>query len=252
MAERYEDQAKGIRIIPGQWRPHYPWEHIAWISPSWPSQDYIWLDSPEAIFTDQGLLYLSHINPPIPQLFENLPKVPWTEIEGGIRFERTLPNGVSFGQKVTKAGEDAVALELWIRNRSQGPLTNIKLQTCSYLRAIKEFADYTMSNKYVHVAGRGWTVWEEALKVEGEPGSVKLGWRGGKKIADKPMLLVLSNQGSRCASMTWFEDTGSLVGNSKHPCFHADPVFKDLEPGEEATIRGEIRFHAELPEGVGG
>ena len=58
----YETHAKGIRILPGAWRPHYPWEHIAWISPPWPSQDYVWLDFPEAIFTSQGLLFLSHVN----------------------------------------------------------------------------------------------------------------------------------------------------------------------------------------------
>ena len=48
----YADHATGIRILPGAWRPHYYWEHIAWVSPSWPSQDYIWLDFPEAIFTE--------------------------------------------------------------------------------------------------------------------------------------------------------------------------------------------------------
>ncbi|MDX9971782.1 MAG: twin-arginine translocation signal domain-containing protein, partial [FCB group bacterium] len=75
--DTFATQAKGIRILPGQWRPHYPWEHIAWVSPAWPSQDYIWLDCPEAIFTNRGLLFLSHINPPIPTIFGNLPKVPW-------------------------------------------------------------------------------------------------------------------------------------------------------------------------------
>lgn len=33
----YATHAKGIRIFPGQWRPHYPFEHIAWVSPAWPS-----------------------------------------------------------------------------------------------------------------------------------------------------------------------------------------------------------------------
>ncbi len=38
--ETYEIHAKGIRILPGQWRPHYPFEQIAWVSPPWPSQDF--------------------------------------------------------------------------------------------------------------------------------------------------------------------------------------------------------------------
>ncbi|MBI4326975.1 MAG: hypothetical protein HY674_17175, partial [Chloroflexi bacterium] len=89
----YDTHAKGIRIVPGQWRPHYPWEHIVWISPAWPSQDYLCLDFPEAIFSNQGLLFLSHVNPPFPVLFPDLPKVEWQRGPTGVAFERTLPNG---------------------------------------------------------------------------------------------------------------------------------------------------------------
>ena len=60
MCDTYETHAKGIRILPGQWRPLYPFEQIAWVSPPWPSQDYIWLDFPEAIFCNLGLLYFGH------------------------------------------------------------------------------------------------------------------------------------------------------------------------------------------------
>jgi len=63
-----EAYATGIRILPGQWRPHYPFEQIAWVSPPWPSHDYVWLDFPEAIFSDTELLYLSHVNPQFPDL----------------------------------------------------------------------------------------------------------------------------------------------------------------------------------------
>ena len=77
--DTYATHAKGIRILPGKWRPHYPWEHIAWVSPSWPSQDYIWLDFPEAIFTQQGLLYLSHVNPQVQAvMFPDPPPVAWS------------------------------------------------------------------------------------------------------------------------------------------------------------------------------
>ena len=75
--ESYLASLRGIRIFPGSWRPHYPFEQIAWISPSWPSHDYLWLDFPEAIFTDIGLICLSHVNPKYPMLLPNLPKVHW-------------------------------------------------------------------------------------------------------------------------------------------------------------------------------
>ena len=67
--QTYENHMKGIRILPGHWRPHYPFEQIAWVSPPWPSQDYIWMDFPEAIFTSIGLIFLSHVNPPFPVVF---------------------------------------------------------------------------------------------------------------------------------------------------------------------------------------
>ncbi|MDA2928224.1 hypothetical protein MYX78_13525, partial [Acidobacteria bacterium AH-259-G07] len=33
-----------------------------------------------------------------------------------------------------------------------------------------------------------------------------------------------------------------LIGNPELPCMHADPGFRDLAPGEQATINGEIIF----------
>ena len=30
----YEELATGLRVIPGQWRPHHRFEQIAWISPA--------------------------------------------------------------------------------------------------------------------------------------------------------------------------------------------------------------------------
>jgi hypothetical protein len=242
-AENYENQAKGIRILPGVWRPHYPWEHIAWISPSWPCQDYIWLDFPEAIFTSQGLLFLSHINPPIPTVYSNLPKVPWREIANGITFERELPNGVSFGGSVTKGTGATVDLELHIKNGSSEPLNNITLQTCAFLRGIKEFGDYTRENKFIHSPGSGWITMNEALKSDQETGKYGVGWRTkGKKVADLPVIATISNQADRLVAMTWFEDTLSMISNAGHPCMHADPQFKDLAAGQESAIHGRIIF----------
>ncbi len=247
--ETYETQAKGIRILPGLWRPHYSWEHIAWISPSWPSQDYLWLDFPEAIFTSQGLLYLSHINPPIPTVFQELPAVPWRKLPDGIEFERLLPNGVSFGGSVRKGKGSTVDLVLHLRNGTQTALENITLQTCAFLRGIKEFGDYTRDNKLVHVPDGGWIPMQQATALPEGQGPYRVGWRTkGKAVSDLPVMLCLSNSAKRLVAMTWFEDTLSMVSNPGHPCMHADPRFKDLSPGEEATIQGRIIFHVGGPE----
>ncbi|MFV2068479.1 MAG: hypothetical protein ACC645_16030, partial [Pirellulales bacterium] len=239
----YETHARGIRILPGQWRPHYRFEQIAWVSPPWPSQDYLWLDFPEAIFTNQGLLYLSHVNPPIKTLFHDLPRVPWRKISGGVAFERQLPNGVSFGGSVKKGGDTTVDLELHIHNGTAKELANITLQTCVYLRASKEFADFTRDNKFVHVPDSGWIRLPEADALKEGTAKVRVGWRThGKAVADLPVLVTLSNQADRLVAMTWFEDTLSLVSNPGHPCMHADPRFPDLAPGGNASVRGKLIF----------
>ncbi len=236
-------EAAGVRIAPGMWRPHYPYEQIVWISPPWPSADYIWLDFPEAIFSDQGLLYLSHVNSDYPPLFPDLPRTPWREIPNGVAFERQLPNGVRFGGRVVKTDDTTVALELHIENGSPRPLTNIRLQTCGYLRAIREFADFTNDNKFVHLPGQGWQSLRKSIETRASAGRYAIGFRGiGLPGADLPVIAALSSLGQRFVTMTWFDDTLSLTGNYRHPCFHADPGFADLSPGEYASIEGTILF----------
>lgn len=241
-ADTYETQAKGIRILPGQWRPHYPWEQIVWISPAWPSQDYVWLDFPEAIFSSQGLLYLSHINPGINSLFPELPKVHWREVSKGLSFERALPNGIRFGGSVVKSSDLTVALELHLANGSRDPLKNIELQTCAYLRGIKEFSDFTRENKFVHMPSE-WVPMTSVPDLKERDAPYRVGWRTrGKRVADLPVAVVKSNKAERLLAMTWFGDTLSMVSNPNHPCIHADPRFPDLAPGEKASIRGKLVF----------
>jgi hypothetical protein len=238
----YEVHAKGIRILPGQWRPHYPFEQIAWVSPPWPSQDYLWFDFPEAIFTNAGLLYLSHVNPDFPVVFPDLPPIAWQTTAAGLRFSRSLPNGVSFGGSLAANSESTVALDLFIENGSEQPLTNIRLQTCLYLRAIKEFADFTVTNKMVHLARAGWVNFEQAQQAT-EMGQYRLGFRGeGPPRADWPVCVTVSNMAQRLVALTWYEASASIMSNPKHPCMHVDPVFPNLAPAQRATIRGELLF----------
>ncbi len=242
MSETYETHAKGIRICPGQWRPHYPFEQIAWVSPPWPSQDYIWLDFPEAIFTDIGLLYLSHVNPSCSVMFPDLPRVDWETTDNGIRFNRVLPNGICFGGSVYSDNPCLVSLKLYIENGSRQQLRDIRLQTCAYLRGIKEFSDFTRSNKYVHLPNSGWVPFDEALE-SGERGKFHLGFHGyGPAASDLPVMVTISNIEKRLVAMTWHEYSISMVSNSNHPCMHVDPVFPDLDTGARKEIQGELLF----------
>jgi len=242
MVETYETEAKGIRILPGQWRPHYPYEQIAWISPPWPSQDYLWLDFPEAVFTDIGLLFLSHVNPDFPVCFPDLPPSPWYRIERGLAFARTLPNGVRFGGSISHNAPDIVSLTLYLDNGSETPLHNIRLQTCACLRGIKEFAAFTATNKFIRTSANNWPTYDQALTLP-ENGRYPLGFRGeGSMIADLPVMVTQSHEAERLVAMSWYDATISLVSNPDRPCMHADPGFPDLERGQRAEIHGELIF----------
>lgn len=237
--DTYETQAKGIRILPGAWRPHYPWEHIAWISPSWPSQDYIWADFPEAIFTDQGLLFLSHLNPGS-HIFPNLPAVPWQQVDNGIAFQRELPNGVVFGSTITRA-DRAVDLELFIRNGSKEPLTGIRLQICFFLRAIREFAAYGWTGQFLHVAEHGWVNYDPARRLESKQGRYRLE-ANGPLLADRPIMVTRSSKAPRLIAVTFYDQTASVFSNPNHPCMHADPVMAEILPGQTGNFRGKLIF----------
>lgn len=233
----------GIRILPGQWRPHCAYEHIAWISPSWSSRDYVWLDFPEAIFAESELIYLGHASPVFVARFRDLPKVEWQNIPGGIAHERVLPNGIKFGASAVKNHDSTGAeLRLYIENGSKDKLKDIKLQTCAYLRAIKEFSDFTTDNKFVHLRELGWQPFKEDASGDYRSGRFRLGWRAGPAAADLPVMVTVSNAQQRLVALTWYDSTYSLVSNPQHPCMHADPFFPDLEPGQRAEIRGELLF----------
>jgi hypothetical protein len=240
----YEGLATGLRVIPGQWRPHHRFEQIAWISPAWPSQDYLWLDFPEGIFTEQGALYMSHRYPGYPLPFPDLPAAPRVTTEKGITFRRTLPNGVSFGGSVEAGSSDSVSLLLYIENGSGKPLRRITLQTCLFLRACAEFSGFHAERKFVYLSDGRWRRFKEAEKcgLPEHPGGTRVGWRGGPAIATLPVMVTVSDRAERLVAFTWYGDTYSLIGNTRRPCMHADPHFTDLLPGKRGEIHGEVIF----------
>jgi hypothetical protein len=234
----------GLCVAPGQWRPWFESEQIAWIRTPWSDQlfpDCIWLDFPEAIFSREGLWYLSHVNPHIPSKFSGLPRVPWLPAPGGIAFERTLPNGIILGGRVLRANDTTVNLDLFIRNDSEETLTDVTLQTCAYLKPSGLFSEPVQSNKLVHTSSKGWVPMNQAATMEPN-GRYRVGWRGGPAVADKPVVLTRSRDDHHWVAMTWLKDTYSLIGNPAHPCMHADPSLGTLQPGQHRTIKGRITF----------
>ncbi|WP_420644999.1 hypothetical protein [Candidatus Leptofilum sp.] len=230
-----------IGIVAGAWRPHDALEHIAWIKPPWGSNDYIWLDFPEAIFSDQGLLYLSHVSSLFPTKFPNLPPVAWQDVDTGIQYERTLPNAVSWRGFVGATTSNLVELSLTLTNGSPEPLTTIRLQTCLFMRAHYQLSAYGLSNKFIHTE-QGWVDLEAVGSMGEENGRYHFGWRSGPKIADLPVIACQTSSARHIVAFSWRQDTYSLICNPDHPCIHADPAIPDLAPGASYTLQGEIYF----------
>ncbi|MCK5907104.1 MAG: hypothetical protein KAG37_05900 [Flavobacteriales bacterium] len=241
--EQFDVVTHKMDIIPGLWRPMFESEQVAWISPPWESSEYIWFDFPEAIWEEGKLLYLGHVDKKFPTKFPKEKSAPWTKIENGIAYEQVLPNGVSFGGKITKTEDNIASLELRISNGSDKEMKDVFLLTCVYLDGIKEFNEKTNDNKFVHVGEKGWMPFPGAQNMKTIKDGYGVGWISeAKKVSDLPVVVTKSKDGKRLIAMTWFEDTFTFIGNENHPCVHADPGYDNLKPGESQTIHGELIF----------
>ena len=92
------------------------------------------VDLPEAIFSNLGLIYLAHTH--VPTLWDRqgitLPRQEWNRrADGTLVGERVLPNGIAFGAKLMPA-PTAVRMELWLRNatRKSSPGCGYRIVSC--------------------------------------------------------------------------------------------------------------------------
>ena len=176
----------------------------------WDRDSYVVLDVPEAIWSNLGLTYLAHIH--IDTIWTKkgitLSKLEWNRHrDGTLDIERVLPNKVAFGVKVIPA-KDAVRMEMWIRNRTDQRLTDLRIQNCVMTKMAAGFEQQTNDNK----------------------------------VFTNPYVACRSDDGKRWVITAW-ENCNNPWGNEKCPCFHSDPKFPDLEPGQSYRLRGWLSFY---------
>jgi peptidoglycan/xylan/chitin deacetylase (PgdA/CDA1 family) len=180
----------------------------------WADGGYAVADVPEAIWFEPGgkreLLYLAHTH--VPTVWDKqdvqLEPLEWVrERDGSLHVERTLPNRVTFGTKVTPA-KDAVRMEFWIRNGSSEKLTGLNVQMCVMLKELAGFGDRTNENK----------------------------------VFAKPFAVSKDKTGKRWVITGW-EECARSWGNPPCPCLHADPKVPDCPPGETRKVRGWLSFY---------
>jgi hypothetical protein len=176
----------------------------------WDRASYVVVDVPEAIWSNLGLTYLAHTH--IPTVFDKqgirLAPLEWNRhADDSLDFERRLPNGITFGTKVS-ATSDAVRMEMWLTNGTGKLLRDLRVQTCVMLKAAAGFNAQTNANK----------------------------------VFAKPYVACKSEDGKRWVVTAW-DPCDRAWGNAPVPCLHSDPKFPDCAPGETKRLRGWLSFY---------
>ena len=176
----------------------------------WNRDSYVVVDLPEAVWSNLGLTYLAHTH--IDTIWSKqgieLPKLEWNRHSNGmLDIERKLPNGIVFGAKVEPTNE-AVRMELWLTNGTDELLTDLRVQICVMTKMAAGFEQETNDNK----------------------------------MFTNPYVACRSSDGKRWIITAW-EGCHRPWGNESCPCFHSDPKFPDLEPGQAHRLRGWLSFY---------
>jgi len=176
----------------------------------WDESSYVVADVPEAIWSNLGLTYLAHTHVPTVWTKQNieLEKLEWNRLPGGdLQFERTLPNGIRFGTKVTPT-PTAVRMKMWLFNGTPQTLTDLRVQNCVMLKGAAGFDDQTNDNK----------------------------------VFDAPYAACRSRDADRWVITAWVP-CHRPWGNARCPCLHSDPKFADCAPGQTRHLRGWLSFY---------
>ena len=176
----------------------------------WDANSYVVVDVPEAIWSNLGLTFLAHTH--IDTIWTKqgieLEKLEWNRHEDGrLDIERKLPNGIAFGVKV-RPTKDAVLMEMWLSNGTDEKLTDLRIQNCIMPKMAKGFDQQTNDNK----------------------------------VLTNPYVACKSTDGKRWIITAW-QGCHNPWANDKCPCFHSDPKFHDLEPGQKETLKGWLSFY---------
>jgi len=176
----------------------------------WDVNSYVVVDVPEAIWSNLGLTYLAHTH--IDTIWTKqgieLDKLEWNRHEDGrLDIERKLPNGIAFGVKVEPT-KDAVLMEMWLRNGTDEKLSDLRIQNCVMPKMAKGFDQQANENK----------------------------------VLTNPYVACKSTDGKRWVITAW-EGCHRPWANDKCPCFHSDPKFPDLDPGQKETLKGWLSFY---------
>jgi hypothetical protein len=177
----------------------------------WDITQYVVVDLPKAIFSQNGLEFLAHTH-----FFtiynlqhQTLDNRDWKMEEGSWINSWLMPNNLRFGARATPLS-NSVALELWLENGTEGDLDSLITQVCVMFKGAIDFNDLTNDNKEF----------------------------GENVIATR------TKDGQNWILIAW-ENPHRVWANADVPCMHVDPRFPACAVGERVTLKGRIWFSNE-------
>jgi hypothetical protein len=100
-------------------------------------------------------------------------------------------------------------MKLSLTNNTDSTLTGLRVQNCVFLKGFKGFQTI-----------------QKPPEFDGE------GPYNARATTDNTHWVITA----------WFPG-GLTWGNSKNPCFHSDPTFKDCSPGQTSVVYGWLSFY---------
>jgi hypothetical protein len=176
----------------------------------WDANSYVVVDAPEAIWSNLGLTYLAHTHMDTIWTKQSveLPRLEWKRGPGlQLSVARRLPNGLEFGMQVVPK-KTVVLMEMWLKNGTKEKLSKLVVQNCVMTKMAAGFEQQTNRNK----------------------------------VISNPYVTCRNEAGDRWIITAWTYCVRPWA-NPQCPCFHSDPQFPDLAPGQTHKLRGWLSFY---------
>ena len=254
-----------LTISPYKWKGPYAeqrnrnqalhdWRLCAELKAGWIGHcERLILRTSEIIGYETGFLYDDHFPPSeLEGRGKNYHHIPfeWQVIKPGEELfaDCPVPQKGRFSMRLT-CREDFVDIQLTVRNEMQQAMENVDWAFCAVAFESPSLADSEDTRTYLFDGQRLRTLAEIAgrdihlYKVAGANGFIPVGHRAlpiGPVQAKASVVILEAVDGAHSAALG-FEQADHIYGDTKgNKCFHADPYFASIKPGEERKVRGKL------------
>ena len=168
----------------------------------------------------------------------------WTIDRGGARFEcQSFETPTLAVTARLETAKERATLTYIVENRSDETLHEVALGTCYQLAHAPNFRDQKGHRTYVWVGDRLANIAREGKPAEGHDhhDPQKSSFMSMPGSPDGIGIMAVEAQGGGCTAIAW-QTHREYAGNTDPflNCLHADPVVRELAPGQQVVIHGII------------